>query len=99
MRNRFVLLVLAVLGIFIIGCQHAPPPTAAIIDRTGWVEVARFHTTWSARKMMRVMQDEGIPAWIVATGYPSYPLSVPPEYRDRATTLIRQHGYEMFVSK
>jgi hypothetical protein len=49
--------------------------------------------------MVRVMQEERIPAYIVETEYPAYPLRVPPEHRERATALIRQHGYERFVSQ
>lgn len=99
MQSRYVLILIAVFGLLIGGCQHTPAPAAVSIDRTGWVEVARLVTPWSCRKMLRVMQREGIPAWIDGAGYPSYPLKVPPEHRERATTLVRQHGYDMFVSK
>ena len=95
MHLRYVFIAIAVLGLLLGGCQHTPPATADL-DRSGWIEVARLVTPWSYQKMLRVMEDEGIPAWIDGAGYPSYPLKVPPEHRERATTLLRQHGYEMF---
>ena len=99
MHSRYAFIFIAVYVFLTSGCQHPSPPVSVSIDRTGWVEVARGLTPWSCRKMLRVMRSEGIPAWIDGAGYPRYPLKVPPEHRDRATTLIRQHGYDVFVSE
>jgi len=73
------------------------PVAANNVDRSGWIEAARLVTPWSCQKMLRVMQDEGIPAWIDGAGYPSYPLKVPAEHHERATILLRQHGYDRFI--
>jgi hypothetical protein len=99
MHSRYILIIITVLGVLAAGCQHTSPQTAAPVDHTQWVEVARLATPWSVRKMGRVMQRERIPAWIDPAGYPSYPLKVPPEHRERATALLMEHGYEMFVSR
>lgn len=77
------------------GVVHSTPGD---IDHSGWVQVARLRTPESARKMLKVLSKERIPAWIADEGYPAYPLRVPPEYRSRVLTLLKQHGYEMWLS-
>ena len=80
--------------LFVAGCQHTKPLATAQTDRTGWVEVATVPAV-SVHKMQRVMMREGIPAWFDANGYPYYPVTVPPERRERARQILEQRGYRV----
>ena len=80
-----------------VGCQHTKPLVTAETDRTGWLEVATVPAV-SVSKMQRVMIRAGIPAWFDASGYPYYPVTVPPEHRERAARIFEQRGYHV-VSK
>jgi len=74
------------------GCRNVEPLVTAQTDRMGWVEVGRVPAV-SVTKMQRVMIESGIPAWFDAAGYPYYPVTVPPEHRERATQILSQRGY------
>jgi len=73
-------------------CRHLEPLVTTETDRTGWVEVGRVPAV-SVARMQRVMIESGIPAWFDAAGYPYYPVTVPPEYRERATQILSPRGY------
>jgi hypothetical protein len=87
---RVILLTVAVLALA--GCRHVQPLVTAQTDRTGWVEVGTVPAV-SVTKMQRVMTEAGIPAWFDAHGYPYYPVTVPPEHRERATRILTERGY------
>ena len=88
---RIIFLAL-VASIALVSCRSVQPLVAAQTDRTGWVEVGRVPAV-NVTKMQRVMIEAGIPAWFDATGYPYYPVTVPPEHRERATQILSQRGY------
>jgi hypothetical protein len=87
---RIIFLVVA--SVALMSCRHVEPLVTAEIDRTGWVEVGRVPAV-SVTKMQRLMIESGIPAWFDAAGYPYYPVTVPPEHRERATQVLSQRGY------
>ena len=82
------------LGLCVAGCQHMTPLVTKDTDRTGWVEVAIVPAVDVVR-MQRIMIREGIPAWFDSSGYPYYPVTVPPEHRERARRLFAERGYHV----
>jgi len=88
------IIIASVLGFCVTSCQHTQPLATKDTDRTGWVQVATIPAV-SVVKMQRVMIHEGIPAWFDASGYPYYPVTVPPEYRDRAKQIFSERGYHV----
>ena len=87
---RVILLTVAVLALA--GCRHVRPLVTQQTDRTGWVEVGTIPAV-SVTKMQRVMIEAGIPASFDVDGYPYYPVTVPTEYRERATRILTERGY------
>jgi hypothetical protein len=99
MKTPFGLVLIGLIGLFVGGCQHTPPTANVNVDRSSWVQVARFLSPGSATKMTRVLEREGIPVSLDGAAYPAYPIKVPPEQLGRASALITQRGYEMFVTR
>ena len=91
------ILLTSLLGFCATGCRHMTPLVTEDTDRTGWVQVAKVPAV-SVVKMQRVMIRAGIPAWFDASGYPYYPVTVPPEHRERAAQILEERGYHV-VSK
>jgi len=96
MRKMFIVvertLLAIVASVAFVSCRHTEPLATAQTDRTGWVEVGIVPAV-SVAKMQCVMIEAGIPAWFDARGYPYYPVTVPPEHRERATQILSQRGY------
>ena len=88
---RTILFGLAI-AVSLAACQHPKHLVTQTTDRTGWVEVGKVGAIYVTH-MQRVMDRAGIPAWFDARGYPYYPVSVPPEYRDQAAQVLAQRGY------
>lgn len=82
------------MGVLVTGCQHTEPLVREDTDRTDWVHVATVPAV-SVVKMQRVMIRTGIPAWFDPAGYPYYPVTVPPDYRDRAAQIFSERGYHV----
>lgn len=91
--SRITLLVVAV-SFALVSCRHVEPLVTAQTDRTGWVEIGKVAAI-DVRSTQRVMIESGIPAWFDAAGYPFYPVTVPPEHRERATQILAQRGYAL----
>jgi hypothetical protein len=88
-----IILLTVVVSVALVSCRHVEPLVTAQTDRTGWVEVGTVAAV-SVTKMARAMIENGIPAWFGdAAGYPFYPVTVPPEYRERATRILSQRFY------
>src|SRR4051794_5871352 len=88
---RLTLLVI-VASVALVSCRHVEPLVTTQTDRTDWVEVGSV-PAGSVTKMRRVMIEAGIPAWFDGRGYPYYPVTVPPEHRERATQVLSEGGY------
>ena len=87
---RSTLLVLSVAGL-LAACQHTKPLVTETTDRTGWVKVGEVGAVF-VTSTQRAMDRAGIPAWFDAKGYPYYPVTVPPQYRNRAIEILKEQG-------
>jgi hypothetical protein len=87
--HRACIILLAVWGVALAGCQHTPTATTQLTPEK-CVEVGTVtpHGVWSTKK---ALARAGIPAYTDGSQYPSpYRILVPPEFRDRAVALLRE---------
>jgi hypothetical protein len=69
------------------GCAKFTPLVTSETDRTGWVRIGTV-MSYNVPKVNVRMNEAGIPAWCDPKGYPSYPVTTPPEHQKKAKDLI-----------